>query len=296
MGMQFWAKFKAEHESKIKEFRYTLFLIRNSPLTILGLIIITTLILVAIFAPYIAPYDPERTNILERLQPPSPKHLFGTDDLGRDIFSRVVWGARISLEIGFTVVFLATAIGTVLGLIAGYYRGKIDEILMRITDMFFAIPSLILAMALSAALQTRNIWTVMLAVTFVWWPSYVRIVRATVLSLANSQFVEAAKSVGASSFRIMFRHILPNSLAPLLVQMTLDLGAVILVAAGLSFIGFGAGPNTPEWGRMVAEGRNFMTTAWWMITFPGLAIFITVLGFNLLGDGLRDILDPRLRR
>ena len=294
--MQFWAKFKAEHESKINEFRYTLFLIRNSPLTILGLIIITTLILVAIFAPYIAPYDPERTNILERLQPPSSKHWFGTDDLGRDIFSRVVWGARISLEIGFTVVFLATAIGTVLGLIAGYYRGKIDEILMRITDMFFAIPSLILAMALSAALQTRNIWTVMLAVTFVWWPSYVRIVRATVLSLANSQFVEAAKSVGASSFRIMFRHILPNSLAPLLVQMTLDLGAVILVAAGLSFIGFGAGPNTPEWGRMVAEGRNFMTTAWWMITFPGLAIFITVLGFNLLGDGLRDILDPRLRR
>jgi len=294
--MHFWAKFKAEHESKIKELRYTLFLIRNSPLTILGLIIILTLVLVAIFAPYIAPYDPEKTNILERLQPPSSKHYFGTDDLGRDIFSRVVWGTRISLEIGFTVVLLAVAIGSVLGLLAGYYRGKVDEILMRITDMFFAIPSLILAMALSAALQTRNIWTVMLAVTFVWWPSYVRIVRASVLSLADSQFVEAAKSVGASDLRIMFRHILPNSLAPLLVQMTLDLGAVILVAAGLSFIGFGAGPHTPEWGRMVAEGRNYMTTAWWMITFPGLAIFLTVLGFNLLGDGLRDILDPRLRR
>ena len=288
--------FKEKHDARIKEIKYSLFLVRNSPLTILGTLIILALILVAIFAPYIAPYDPEKTNILARLKPPSRDHPFGTDDLGRDIFSRVIWGSRISLQIGFTVVFSATAIGTVLGLIAGYFRGWIDEILMRITDMFFAIPSLILAMAISAALQTRSIYTTMLAVTFVWWPAYVRIVRSSVLSLVESQFVEAARSLGASNRRIMFRHILPNSLAPLLVQMTLDLGAVILVAAGLSFIGFGAGPNTPEWGRMVAEGRNYMTTAWWTITFPGLAIFITVLGFNLLGDGLRDILDPRLRR
>jgi peptide/nickel transport system permease protein len=207
----------------------------------------------------------------------------------------VIYGTQISLKICLMVVLTATLIGIFLGGIAGYFGGKIDEIVMRVTDVFLSIPYLILAIAVGAALG-RSIENIMMALIVVWWPQYARLLRGQVLSIRENQYVEAAKSVGANSWRILFRHVIPNSFAPLLVQITLDLGAVLLVAAGLSFIGLGAPPGTAEWGLMISSGRMFMFHAWWYVTFPGLAIVITVLGFNLLGDGIRDITDPKLRR
>jgi len=278
----------------------------------MGLILIIFVILIAIFAPYLAKEHPSyvevstdqgTTRIEERwdikfedkLLPPSNEHFFGTDDFGRDIYSMVIYGARISLRICLMVVFSATIIGILIGGIAGYFGGKMDELLMRTTDVFLSIPYLILAMAVAAALG-RSIEHIMMALVVVWWPSYARLLRGQVLSIKENQYVEAARSIGASNWRILFRHIIPNSFAPLLVQITLDLGAVLLVAAGLSFIGLGAPPGTAEWGLMIAMGRTHMFHAWWYATFPGLAILITVLGFNLLGDGIRDITDPKLRR
>jgi peptide/nickel transport system permease protein len=289
-----------------------LHLFRKSFLSMMGLILIIFVILIAIFAPYLAKEHPSyvevstdqgTTRIEERwdikfedkLLPPSNEHLFGTDDFGRDIYSMVLYGARISLRICLMVVFSATIIGILIGGIAGYFGGKMDELLMRTTDVFLSIPYLILAMAVAAALG-RSIEHIMMALVVVWWPSYARLLRGQVLSIKENQYVEAARSIGASNWRILFRHIIPNSFAPLLVQITLDLGAVLLVAAGLSFIGLGAPPGTAEWGLMIAMGRTHMFHAWWYATFPGLAILITVLGFNLLGDGIRDITDPKLRR
>ncbi|PNX48645.1 MAG: hypothetical protein BV456_09600 [Thermoplasmata archaeon M8B2D] len=207
----------------------------------------------------------------------------------------VIYGSRTSFRICVIVVSISTLIGIILGGIAGYFGGIIDEILMRITDVFLAIPYLILAMAIAAALG-RSIDHIMEAMIIVWWPTYARIMRGQVISIREQQYVEAARSVGASNIRILFRHIFPNSFAPLLVEITLDLGAVLLVAAGLSFIGLGASPGTAEWGLMISSGRTYMFQAWWYVTFPGLAILLVVLGFNLLGDGLRDVTDPKLRR
>ncbi len=278
-----------------EDFRFTVALIRKSPLTILGIILVFLLVLLAIFAPIIAPYDPLEQNIDIRLQPPSSEHFFGTDQLGRDIFSRVVWGARISLIIGVVVVSISLFIGIVIGIFAGYYGGKIDEVLMRVTDMFMAFPRLILAMAVAVALGP-GLFNTILAMAFVWWSIYARLIRGSTLQVKNEIYVEAARAVGASNLRIVFRHVLPMVITPALVQATLDLGGTILTAAGLGFLGLGVQPPTPEWGLMVSEGRHYISSQWWVSTFPGLMILLATLGFNLLGDGIRDILDVRERR
>jgi len=262
---------------------------------VLGAAIVLALVVVAIFAPWIAPYSPTRINLRERLQPPSGKHLFGTDDAGRDILSRVIYGSRVTLRICALVVGLTLVIGTLLGLVSGFFGGWVDELVMRVSDVFLAFPALILAMAIAAALGP-SLENAIVAMVAIWWPRYARVTRGQVLSIREIDFVAAARAAGASSFRIMLRHILPNCISPVVVQATLDLGEVVLTAATLSFIGFGAQPPTPEWGAMVSVGRNFLRDYWWYTTFPGLAILITVMGFNLLGDAVRDILDPRLRR
>lgn len=267
----------------------------RSRLAVLGAAIVLALVVVAIFAPWIAPYSPTRINLRERLQPPSGKHLFGTDDAGRDILSRVIYGSRVTLRICALVVGLTLVIGTLLGLVSGFFGGWVDELVMRVSDVFLAFPALILAMAIAAALGP-SLENAIVAMVAIWWPRYARVTRGQVLSIREIDFVAAARAAGASSFRIMLRHILPNCISPVVVQATLDLGEVVLTAATLSFIGFGAQPPTPEWGAMVSVGRNFLRDYWWYTTFPGLAILITVMGFNLLGDAVRDILDPRLRR
>jgi peptide/nickel transport system permease protein len=267
---------------------------RRSPLTVAGLALIVLLALIALLAPLIAPADPLRQVLSTRLKPPSAQHWLGTDQLGRDLLSRMIYGSRISLLIGTVVVGLAASIGTIVGLIAGYSGGWLDEGLMRLTDVFLAFPALILAMAISGALGP-SLTNAMIAIAVVSWPIYARLVRAQVLSLREREYVEAARSLGASPGRIVWQHILPNTLAPLLVQASFDMGSAILSAAGLSFIGFGAQPPTAEWGVMISDGRNYIVTQPWLSLFPGLAILFTVAAFNLIGDGLRDALDPRLR-
>jgi peptide/nickel transport system permease protein len=266
----------------------------RSPLTVAGLVLITTLILIGILAPLIAPANPLKQVLTVRLKPPSAEHWLGTDQLGRDVLSRMMYGARISLLIGLVVVGLAASTGTLIGLVAGYAGGWLDEGLMRLTDVFFAFPALILAMAISGALGP-SLTNAMIAIAVVSWPVYARLVRAQVLSLREREYVEAARALGADAPRIVWQHILPNTLAPLLVQASFDMGSAILSAAGLSFIGFGAQPPTAEWGVMISEGRNYIATQPWLSLFPGLAILFTVAAFNLIGDGLRDALDPRLR-
>lgn len=267
---------------------------RRSPLTVAGLVLIILLALIAALAPVIAPADPLKQVLSTRLKPPSAAHWLGTDQLGRDVLSRMIYGARISLLIGTVVVGLAATIGTIVGLVAGYTGGWLDEGLMRLTDVFLAFPALILAMAISGALGP-SLTNAMIAIAIVSWPVYARLVRAQVLSLREREYVEAARSLGASPGRIVWQHILPNTLAPLLVQASFDMGSAILSAAGLSFIGFGAQPPTAEWGVMISDGRNYIVTQPWLSLFPGLAILLTVAAFNLIGDGLRDALDPRLR-
>lgn len=287
---------KIEHESQLKEFRFTLHLIRRNPLSFIGITILLILILLAIFAPIIAPYpgDIIETHASERLQAPSWKHLMGTDDLGRDILSRIIFGTRASLKIAIIVLLIAASIGIILGSIAGYIDA-VDDLIMRITDMFLSFPSLLLAMAIAAALGP-SITNVMIAIAITWWPWYARLVRGQILSLKEQPFILAAKALGLSRKRIIFRHLLPNSFGAILIAMSMDAGFVILTAAGLGFIGLGAQPPTPEWGLMISTGRSFMPQFWWYATFPGIAIMITVFAFNLIGDALRDIMDPRLRR
>ena len=267
----------------------------REPTTAAGLFIMTFFLLIALFAPLLSPYDPLFQNISASLTEPSADYPLGTDKLGRDILSRMLYGARISLWVGAAVVLGAGGFGTLMGLLAGYFRGWIDETLMRVTDIFFAFPSLILAMAIAGALgpSLRN---ALIAVIFVTWPVYARLVRGQVLSLREQDFVQAALSIGVPDSAIIRRHLLPNTLAPLLVQASFDMGATILTVAGLSFIGFGAQPPTPEWGVMISEGRKYITTQWWLTGMPALGILFLVASFNLIGDGLRDVLDPRLRR
>jgi peptide/nickel transport system permease protein len=265
------------------------------PLTLLGVGIVLAVVTVGLAAPLLAPYDPLALDIANRLQPLSRAHPLGTDHLGRDLLSRIIYGARISLGVGVTIAVMGALVGTVLGLLAGYLGGKIDETIMRICDMFLAFPALILAMALAASLgpSLRN---TMLALVVIWWPWYTRIMRGQVLALREAEYVMAARSLGASTRRLMFLHLLPNAVPPIIVQATLDIGNAILIASSLSFLGFGAQPPAPEWGAMTSDGRTFLRDYWWYPTFPGLAIMGTVIGFNLMGDGLRDLLDPRLRR
>ncbi len=257
--------------------------------------IVVLLAFVAIFGPYLAPYPEDAKgaiHITERLQSPSRDHFFGTDDVGADIFSRVLIGSRLSLGIGVMVLVVATLIGVPLGAIAGYYGGIVNEIIMRITDIFLTIPALILALAIAAALGP-SIRNAMIALAIVWWPGYCRLTQGQFMALRQQTYVEAANTIGAGNMRIIFRHILPNTLTPIMVKMSMDMGFAILTAAGLSFIGVGAQPPTPEWGAMVSLGRKYLPDWWWYSAFPGFAIFITVFAFNMLGDGLRDMFDPK---
>ncbi|HEX5166709.1 MAG TPA: nickel transporter permease [Thermomicrobiales bacterium] len=267
---------------------------RESPLNLIALGIILVFLLMALLGPTIAPYDPIKTNAPNRLADPSLSHPFGTDELGRDLFSRVIVGARISLGVATLILAIAVPVGTVIGLAAGYAGGIIDELLMRLTDIFLAFPAIILAMAIAAALGP-NLRNTIIALTLVYWPWYARLVRGQVLQVKERDYIEAARSVGVSPARLVRRHILPNSVTPIIIQATIDIGFAVLATAGLSFIGLGAQPPTAEWGAMISTARGFFRVAWWYFTFPGVALMITVVGFNLLGDGLRDYFDPRTR-
>jgi peptide/nickel transport system permease protein len=264
-----------------------------NPLNLVALALIAVFAACALFAPLLAPYDPLAQELGSRLRPPSPEHWLGTDSLGRDIASRILFGSRISLIIGVVVVTTAGVVGTVIGLVAGYAGGLVDEALMRLTEVFLAFPALILAMAIAGALGP-SLTNAIIAIAAVTWAVYARLVRGQILSLRRREFVEAARAIGASRARIIVRHLLPNAIAPLMIQASFDLGSSIIAAAGLSFIGFGAQPPTPEWGVMISEGRNYISTQPWLSLFPGLAILLAVGSFNLLGDGLRDAFDPRL--
>jgi peptide/nickel transport system permease protein len=286
--------FKKE-EGRFREARLVIRLLIKNPLTLASIIVLGALVFMAIFAPWITPYSPYEINVEERYKPLSLKHPFGTDHLGRDTLSRVIFGTRLSLTAGILIVAISVAIGWPLGVIAGYLGGKIDDLIMRITDMFLAFPSLVLALIIAFVLGPSLINS-MIAVSVTWWPWYTRLARAVSVSLKEQAFVEASKAIGLDDPQIMFRHILPNTAAPIIVQATMDLGTAILLEAGLGFIGLGAQPPEPEWGLMVNEGRVVILSAWWIATFPGLFIFITAIAFNLLGDGLREALDPRLRR
>lgn len=268
--------------------------IKKSPLTIMGLVIIITLIAVAAAAPYLSPFDPDAINPIQRLKPPSTVHLCGTDAAGRDIFSRILYGSRISLRIGIVVVSIAAVFGSLLGIVSGYVGGKLDEVIMRTTDVFFAVPHLVLAMAIAAALGP-SLMNTMISLVVVWWPIYTRLTRGQALLIREATYIEAVRGLGARHSRILLRHVMPNSLSLVIVQASLDFGHAVMWAAALSFIGLGAQPPTPEWGAMISMGRHYLRDSWWYPTFPGLAIMVMVLGFNLFGDGLRDILDPRLQ-
>jgi peptide/nickel transport system permease protein len=270
-------------------------LLRNR-LSLLGLAVVAGMVLLAILAPVLATHNPTQVDLTRRLLPPSERHWFGTDSAGQDIYSRVLHAARLDLMLGALVLLVATATGSVLGLLAGYLGGRTDGVIMRLTEVFLAFPGLILALALVAAVGSRSLLVVVVAIACRWWAPYARLMRAQVLAVRHAGYVEAAHAVGLSIPRIVARHVAPNCLSPIVVQATLDVGQIILTAAALSFIGLGAQPGEPEWGRMVADGREYLRTNWWVVTFPGSAIFLSVLGFNLLGDGLRDYFDPRLRQ
>src|SRR5438477_12167075 len=269
--------------------------ILRSPLTVVGLALLVVFAVSAIGAPLFAPYDPLKQFLSARLRAPSLEHWMGTDQLGRDLLSRMLFGAQISLTICVVVVGGAGLFGTMIGLVAGYAGGWLDELLMRTTDVFFAFPPLILAMAIAGALGP-SLTNAIIAIAAVTWAIYARLARGQILSLRQREFVEAARAIGVRPARIILRHLLPNAIAPLMIQASFDMGAAIIAAAGLSFIGFGAQPPTPEWGVMISEGRNFISTEPWLSLFPGLAILFAVGAFNVLGDGLRDLFDPRLRR
>ena len=278
-----------------KEFGLTLYVLRKSLLAVIGAVIVALFIFIAIFGDLLAPYDPNEIDIAGRFSTPTREHLLGTDKLGRDVFSRILVGARYSIRSGIIVLAIAVPTGIILGGIAGLFGGWLDEMIMRITDVFLAFPYLILAMSFSAALGP-SLFNAMLALSLVWWPLYTRLVRGQALAVRETAYVEAATSKGASKWNLIFKHILPNCLSPILVTFTLDMGWIITAAAALSFLGFGAQPPLSEWGRMVSDGRQYLFQAWWVSLFPGFAIALTVLGFNLLGDGIRDALDPKLRR
>lgn len=268
--------------------------LRRYGLASLGAAIILAWILVALFAPLIAPYLPDTVEVTKRLQPPEAAHWLGTDALGRDDLTRLLYGARISLSAGFIVVIVGAVFGTLLGGIAAYARGAVEELIMRATDLVLCFPPIILALAIAAALGIGTTNTI-IAMLVVWWPKFARLARSLVLVQRSHEYVEAATVVGLTPARILFRHIIPNSIGPLVVLVTLDVGNAIITFAGLSFLGLGVVPPTPEWGSMVAEGRE-LVEQWWVAAFPGLAILTIVLGFNFLGDGIRDWLDPKARR
>ncbi len=267
--------------------------LRRNNMAMAGLAVIALWAVIALAAPLIAPYGPLEQNVQDRLQPPSWAHPFGTDELGRDVFSRVIYGARISLPVGLVVIAFSMVLGALVGALAGYLGGLFDLLIMRVADITLAFPSIVLALAIASVLgpSLRN---AVIAMILVWWPEYARLMRGQVLSVKTNEYVTAAHAVGVPRWRILGRHILPNSGSPIVVKASLDAGSAILTIAALSFIGLGAVPPTPEWGAMISMGR-FKFYHWWLTAFPGLAVLTVVLGFNFIGDGLRDALDPRLR-
>ncbi|MDR7426302.1 MAG: ABC transporter permease [Armatimonadota bacterium] len=267
----------------------------RSRLTVAGLVVVLGIVIAALLAPIIAPYDPVALDIEALLVPPGRAHPLGTDELGRDILSRIVFGARYALLIGVAVVLIEAVIGIVLGSCAAYFGGWLDVVLMRIVDIMLAVPTLVLALAIAGVLG-GGLGNMILAIGVTGWREFARLMRGQVLVIRTSTYVEAARALGGRDLRILVRHILPNALGTIIVFTTLEMPTALLWAASLSFLGLGAQPPTPEWGAMVAEGRGFIGQAWWVSTFPGLAIMTTVLGFNFLGDGLRDMLDPRTAR
>ena len=270
-------------------------LLRSSPLITTGGAVALLIVLVALAAPLLAPFPADAgsaTHPVSALQAPSLHHLFGTDQVGRDVFSRILYGARVSPLIALFVLVIACVVGIPLGVVAGYFGGVADEVIMRITDVFLAFPSLLLSLAFAAVLPP-SLTSLTIAIAITWWPWYTRLIRGQAASVAGRPYVESCRALGIPTWRILLRHVLPNAVTPLIVQVSLDVGGVILTASALSFLGLGAQDPTPDWGLMVAEGENYFTTQWWLVTYPGLAILLTALAFNLLGDGLRDVLDPR---
>lgn len=267
--------------------------LRRNPLAVIGLIISITLIVVAIFAPILAPHDPIAQDLSRRLLPPGTSgNWLGTDDFGRDILTRLLYGSRITLYIVMLVILTAPVVGLIIGTVAGYFGGWVDVVLMRITDIFLAFPKLILALALVAVLGP-GMENAVLAIALTAWPPYARVARAETLTVRNSDYIAAVKLQGAGAGRVIWGHVMPMCLPSVIIRVTLDMAGVILTAAGLGFLGLGVQPPLPEWGLMISAGRKFLFEQWWVATMPGLAIFIVSLGFNLLGDGLRDVLDPR---
>lgn len=268
--------------------------LRKNRLAMFGLALIVLLLLIAVFADVIAPYEVDAQDLANKFMKPGAKHIFGTDEFGRDIFSRIVYGSRYSLMIGAVAATLSAVIGMLVGSLAGFYGGKTDNLLMRLIDIMLAIPSTLLGISIVAALG-NGIRNVIIAVAIGAVPAYARIVRASILSVKEQEYIEAARSIGASDFRIIMKHILPNCLAPIIVQITMSVAKAILEASALSFIGLGVQPPSAEWGAMLSAGRAYIRKAWWIVTFPGLAIAMIIFGLNLFGDGLRDALDPRLK-
>lgn len=269
--------------------------LRANPLLVTGGAVSVLIFVIAVLAPLLAPFPGDAgtaTNPFAVLRPPSAQHWFGTDHVGRDILSRVIYGARVSPLIAFLVLLIACLIGIPLGVMAGYFGGWLDDVIMRVTDIFLAFPALLLALAFAAVLPP-SLTTVTIAISATWWPWYTRLIRGQAASVAGRPYVESCRALGIPAYRILLRHILPNSITPLIVQVSLDFGGVILTASALSFLGLGAQDPTPDWGLMVAEGQGYFTTAWWVVTFPGLAILVTAFAFTLVGDGLRDLLDPK---
>ena len=294
-GLSDW---RVRHAASISEWRHSVRVFSRDRLAVIAVAWIAFMAVLAVGAPVIAPYPSQgqgQPDVAIRLQAPSGHHLFGTDELGRDVLSRVVYGSRIALVMPFVTMIGVLLIGIPLGGIAGYFGGMVDEAVMRVTDVFLAFPSLILTMALVAFLgaSLRNVG---IAIVVTWWPWYTRLVRGMAVSLRQRPFVKVARTMGVRDLRIILRHILPHAFGPVIVQMTVDVGTVILAVAAMSFLGLGAKPPTPDWGLMISTGQSYILQQWWIGTFPGLAIFLLVLAFNLVGDGLRDVLDPRMRR
>jgi peptide/nickel transport system permease protein len=260
-----------------------------------GGVIVAALFMISFFAPYITPYAPDDLDAYHVLLPPSSSHWLGTDELGRDVLTRIIYGARISLKVGFVAVGIATVIGTTAGLVAGYFGRWVDQVLMRLVDIMLCFPTFFLILAVIAMLEP-SIWYIMIVIGLTGWMGVARLVRAEVLSLRERDFILAARGLGASDLRIIFRHIFPNALAPVLVAATLGVAGAILTESALSFLGIGVQPPTPSWGNMLTAGKDYLEFAWWLSLFPGLAILVTVIAYNLVGEGLRDALDPKISR
>ena len=301
LGTWGWSMFDVSRpveldRSGVSQWRLAVQAFKKNRIAVIGAMVVVWVYLIALVTPLIAPYDPAMQGPLPgRLAAPSSEFLLGTDHVARDVFSRLMYGARVSLSIGFVAVGISVTIGTLLGAVAGYLGGWIDTVVMRFVDMVISFPRLVLLIAIVALFDTQSIFLIVAVLGFTQWPGTARIVRGEVLSLREREFVEATRARGFSRRRIILRHVIPNVLAPVIIAATLGIGNVIVLEAGLSFLGLGLEPPTPSWGSMVADGRDLLLNAWWISTFPGLAIVLTVVAFNLVGDGLRDALDPRLR-